>query len=378
MWKSIWAIAAALAVIAAIPVPAQDDCHFGSPEAFDQLAKALEQEKSCQAAAKKMHDCAWGSSADTELAPIVISTCEKTFFPKLSALGKEHYGDEMQLCAYEYSKAEGTISMSAAALCQVDVATKFAGNPDLAEQPIARASFDCGKTETALEKSICSDRRMGHADVMLGRVYRKFLNYLPKERKPSLIESQKQWMKDVIRDCGASGNPLSLAARNCVASEFENRFTDLDTCFDSPEQQDAAECLRKTGSTRQEESSSEANGKARASFDCERPKSSLQLAICSDASLGQKDIELSEVCAHASESLAQNERGKLEESQKDWFHYVEGLCPMGTTGGIPPLLTRSCIRTAFETRTMQLSNCIAQAEPRRSQCLNDFRLFADK
>ena len=91
---------------------------------------------------KKMHDCAWGSSADTQLALVVISTCEKAFFPKLSALGREHYRDEMRLCAYEYSKTEGTISMSAAALCQVDVATRFAGNPDFAEQPIARASFD--------------------------------------------------------------------------------------------------------------------------------------------------------------------------------------------------------------------------------------------
>jgi uncharacterized protein len=378
MRKSIWAIAAVLALLAMRPALGQDDCHFGSSEAFDQLAKALEQEKSCPAAAKRMHDCAWGSSADTQLAPIVISKCENTFFTKLSAVGKEHYEEEMQLCAYEYSKAEGTISMSAAALCQLDVATEFAGNPKFAEQPMARASFECSKAETALEKAICSDRRLGHADIMLGRVYKRFMNSLPREKRSALIESQRQWMKHVVRDCRASDAPLSLAVQNCVANEFENRFTDLDSCFDSPEQQDAAECLRETASARQEEGTSETSGKTRASFDCEQPKSSLQLAVCADASLGQKDIELSEAFADLSKTLSQSERGNLQNSQREWLHYVEGLCPMGAAGGIPPLLTRSCIETAFQTRTAQLRGCSAQSEPKRSQCMNDFKLFADK
>jgi hypothetical protein len=51
---------------------------------------------------------------------------------------------------------------------------------------------------------------------------------------------------------------------------------------------------------------------------------------------------------------------------------------MGAAGGIPPLLTRSCIETAFQTRTAQLRGCSAQSEPKRSQCMNDFKLFADK
>ena len=373
MWKSIVTIG--LAIMVAGFASAEDECHFGSPEAFNALEKALTLEKSCQVAAKKMHDCAWGSSADTQLVPIVISKCEKTFLPGLSVTGKEHYADEMQLCAYEFAKAQGTISMSAAAFCQLDVATKIAANPEIAEHPIARASFECNKAVTALEKAICSDRRLGHADVMLGRVYRRFLSSLPKERKSDLIDSQKQWLKSVVQDCGSSEGPLSLASRNCVANEFENRFTDLDGCFDSPEQQSTSECLRGMASMHDDDSTSEADGKARASFDCERPKSSLQLAICADAGLGQKDIELSEAYVHASDSLAANERGELVESQNKWVHYVENLCPMGATGGIPPLLARSCIRTAFETRTAQLSGCIAEKATKRSQCLNDFRLF---
>lgn len=372
MWKSI--VTAGLALLVVSLASAQDECHFGSPEAFDALEKALTQEASCPAAAKKMHDCAWGSSADTQLAPIVISKCEKTFLPKLSVAGKKHYADEMQLCAYEYAKAQGTISMSAAALCQLDVATKIAANPVIAEQPIARASFQCEKAATALEKAICSDRRLGNADVMLGRVYRRFLSSLPNERRSGLIDSQRQWLKGIVRECVASEGPLSLATRNCVAKEFENRFTDLDSCFDSPEQQSAPECLRDTASMRQEGSISGVE-KARASFDCEQPKSSLQLTICADAELGQKDIELSEAYIHAGEKLSQNERQELDESQKGWVHYIENLCPMGTTGGIPPLLTRSCVRTAFETRTAQLRDCIAVTEPKRRQCLNDFRLF---
>lgn len=374
MWKLIVTVGLTIMVVGFSS--AQDECHFGSREAFDALEKVLNQEKSCQAASRKMHDCAWGSSADAQLAPIVISKCEKTFFPTLSKAGKEYYENEMQLCANEFAKAQGTISISAAALCQLDVATRFAADPKIAEQPIARASFDCDKAASAIEQAICSDKRLGHADVILGRVYRRFLTSLPKERRSDLINSQKQWLKEVFRDCVTSQSPLSLVERNCVANEFEFRFTDLDSCSDSPEQRGAAECLHDAASVRDGDSTSEPSNEARSSFDCEQPKSSLQIAICADAGLGQDDIELSEAYAHADDDLTPNERRKLVESQKKWVHYVEDLCPMGASGGIPPLLTRSCIRTAFETRAAQLHDCFTEKEPRRFRCLNDFKLLA--
>ena len=120
-----------LSVVAAASVQAQDPCSFGS---FEASTKELREANSCEAAVARMHDCAWGSSADTQLAPIVITKCEKRFFDKLSPAAKKHYEEEMQLCPYEYAQQEGTLYMSAAALCQVDVAAHFAVDPAAASQ----------------------------------------------------------------------------------------------------------------------------------------------------------------------------------------------------------------------------------------------------
>jgi hypothetical protein len=53
------------------------DCKFGSEDAFDATAKMLSEAKSCNSAVTIMHNCAWGSSADSQLAPIAIGKCEK-------------------------------------------------------------------------------------------------------------------------------------------------------------------------------------------------------------------------------------------------------------------------------------------------------------
>ena len=377
--KSIWAVIVVLVILAGSS-PAQDECSFGGQQAFDAMAKTLIQEPSCQRAAEKMHECAWGSSADAQLAPIVISKCEKTFFTKLSSAGKEHYQDEMQLCAYEYSKAQGTMAISEAALCQLDIAAKFAADPRLAERPLSHTGFDCERAESSIEKAVCSNKRLGHADIVLNRVYRSFQAGLPKDSKSDLVASQKEWLRAISRNCGVSEAPLSLVTTNCLVNEYEDRFTDLSMCFDSPEEQNPAKCLRTAALERKASGKSEveASGKVRASFDCEQPKSALQLAICADFQLGRKDIELSESYVRASHALKPDKKALLAKSENEWIRYVQKTCPMGATGGIPPVLTRSCIRAAFETRTTQLNECIAKEDDRQIRCLNDFKLFADK
>ena len=101
-------LVAFLSIGTSILTCAQEPCHQGSKDAFDALANDLSLAKSCRAAAAKMHDCAWGSSADTRLAPIVIAKCEKTFFRNLSPAAQKRYAGEMQLCAYEYAPSVPT------------------------------------------------------------------------------------------------------------------------------------------------------------------------------------------------------------------------------------------------------------------------------
>jgi uncharacterized protein len=356
---------------------AQDACPygFGGEKAFDALAKGLSNAKSCHEAVKTLDECMWGSSADTQFAAIVVEKCEKTFFPKLSKAAKANYEEEMQLCAYEYAKADGTLAMSAAALCQVGVTDRIAAHPALATKTMPRASFDCAKAQSPLEKAICSDARLGHADIVLGRVYKGVLKSLEEKQPADLVDSEKKWLDQVVRNCHANQAPLNLAEKNCVAVEFEDRFTDLDSCEDAEDDLGMAKCLVESAAGREQEVNGASEGGHRASFDCEKPKSALKLAVCADASLGQEDIKVADTYQKSLTLLPAKERPKLIASEKQWLKYVQSVCPMGVVGGIPDILTRSCLRTAFKTRYTQFEECNQKPEVERTSCLDSFKLF---
>jgi hypothetical protein len=204
---------------------AQEACDFNSENAVDKLAKALSQAKSCSAAAAKLYKCAWFSGVDTGFASIVITKCEKTFLSKLTPAAKNRYFEELQLCAYKVARKKGTLYMSEAALCEVDVATHFANRPQDANLPSPRASFDCGKAQTVLEKAICSDIRLGHADIVLSRVYAESLEGVSKEARADLVRNERQWRRSVPAKCGLSQMPPTQKTLNCLRNEFELRFS---------------------------------------------------------------------------------------------------------------------------------------------------------
>jgi len=224
-----------------IPAGAQEECRFGGDDNFNALEKALSEAKSCSAAAAKFNRCAWGSSADKRFASIVIEKCEKTFLDKLSPAAKQRYDEEMELCAYRYARQDGTMWMAAQAGCAANVAAHFAADPAAAGQPAPRASFDCDKAQSALEKAICSDVKLGRADIVLGRVYSSRLKN-SKDDKPDLIRNEKQWLQSVPAKCGVTAVPLSPESLSCVRNEFEARFTMLDSCIDK-----IADCSRSPG-----------------------------------------------------------------------------------------------------------------------------------
>jgi uncharacterized protein YecT (DUF1311 family) len=218
----------------------QDECSFGSEEAADSLEHVLAAAPTCTKAADELSKCRWGSSADVRFASIVLEKCEKALLPKLTAAGKRRYQRERELCAYEYSGQEGTLYLSEAAMCGVFIAQRFEEKPSLAEVPAPRASFDCHKASTSLEKAICSDEKLGQADIVLARAYQPLLQALPPSKRSVLIRQQKEWRHRVERQCGVGLDPLPPRTRECVRKQFESRFTDLDGCsVGGPE-----ECLR--------------------------------------------------------------------------------------------------------------------------------------
>ena len=208
--------------------------------------QALTREPSCSKADELLDKCRWGSSFDAQLAPIVIDKCEKGFLQKLTSEEKARYREELYLCAYEYAKQEGTISISENYVCQADVAARFAANPALAKQPAPRASFDCNRAATQLENAICADKKLGQADIVLGRAYKAVLSSMTSEDRPTIIRLQKEWLRNVTAKCTVASKPLSPAQRECVRNEFEARFMDLDGCgIGGPE-----ECLNHLRSPR--------------------------------------------------------------------------------------------------------------------------------
>jgi len=366
-------LVAFLSIGANIPACAQEPCHYGSEDAFDALAKDLSQAKSCAAAAAKMHDCAWGSSADTRLAPIVVAKCEKAFLGNLSPAAKKRYADEMQLCAYEYARQQGTMYMSAAALCQVGVAARFAADPVAASRPTGRASFDCGKAQTPLEKAICSDTRLGKADIVLSRVYGGMLENPEKESRTALVQSEKQWLQSIPAKCGLSATPPSQKSLNCARNQFELRFTMLDSC-----QESITACLQSPGDADDEVGTPASEPNQRASFDCEAPSTALEIVICADAELGQTDIELAQAYHDAETAVNAAQHKDLADSERQWLRFVTRTCPLGVVGGIPSVLARSCVRTAFQTRIVQLQACPQKESPERIPCLNGFHVLEKK
>ena len=52
--------------------------------------------------------------------------------------------------------------------------------------------------------------------------------------------------------------------------------------------------------------------------------------------------------------------------------------PCQRVGGIPPVLGRACVRSAFELRGKQLTACLSKPDIERKACLDDFRILEDK
>jgi len=215
---------------ASASAPAQMACGSLTDDSAPALDSLLTNDPTCAAAHARLKACAWGSSADRQFADIVEGKCEQTFLSSLSPHGKSRYFDAIKLCTYEYARQEGTLYISDAALCYANVAAKFNAHPELARQPAPRASFDCMKASTPLERAICSNAKLGRADIVLGRAYAAALKEAPFGERPALIASERKWLKSVPTACSLSASPPSPETLDCIRNAFELRFTALDGC----------------------------------------------------------------------------------------------------------------------------------------------------
>jgi uncharacterized protein len=242
----------------------------------------------------------------------------------------------------------------------------------LANKPVARASFDCAKATIPLEKAVCSDGALGRADVVLGENYSSALKSFKSADRAELVESERKWLRHVPVTCGLGvAAPFSLASLSCLRNEFEVRFTLLDGCLDDDSIKD---CFKPANENWIREQAGPDVASPRASFDCDAPKTPLELAICADRETGEKDLELATAYREARSAMGPQGSPGLAASERKWLRYVQGTCPLGAVGGVVPEMGRACVRVAFRIRIGQLKGCPQKSAGERLGCLNEFRV----
>ena len=223
---------------------------FGAGEGADQLLKGLEAAPTCEAAYDLHNICAWGSSADAMFAQVVIPKCEASFLSGLSPAQTRAYKARLQHCTDKYAHEEGTMFIAFAASCQEEVALAFATNATAASRvkvprlPVVKASFDCRKARQPLELVICSEDRIGAADIALSQAYATALQQASAQGRAMLTRSERGWLDFVATKCDlpSTGTTAQVLTRGCVRGSFEARRDQIGLCLAKPAEQQAA-CL---------------------------------------------------------------------------------------------------------------------------------------
>lgn len=107
----------------------------------------------------------------------------------------------------------------------------------------------------------------------------------------------------------------------------------------------------------------------KASFDCRKAQTLLELAICSSDSVGAADIELSGAYRKASQAAAPDARKVLVESEKGWLDHVTSACL-----SMPPAdsAAQSCVQKEFAARAELIPQCMAKSAGANAACLNTY------
>ena len=107
----------------------------------------------------------------------------------------------------------------------------------------------------------------------------------------------------------------------------------------------------------------------KASFDCRKAQTLLELAICSNDGVGAADIDLSKVYRNASQAATPDARKVLVESERGWLDHVTAACL-----SMPPAdaAAQSCVQNEFKGRADLIAQCMTKPTDARAACLNNY------
>lgn len=81
--------------------------------------------KSCDDADKIATQCAWGSSADVQIAGAANDVCANAFPGRLTAAHQRAYPTLIDACKTKYAEMQGSMDLSAEAFCEESVGKLF-------------------------------------------------------------------------------------------------------------------------------------------------------------------------------------------------------------------------------------------------------------
>jgi hypothetical protein len=105
----------------------------------------------------------------------------------------------------------------------------------------------------------------------------------------------------------------------------------------------------------------------KASFDCSKARTELELLICSSDVIGGADIDLSETYRKAFDSAGPETRKALVASENGWLSYVAKSCIGPASSDYD---SKSCAEQAFSDRTDQLKRCMSKSGDEAKACLS--------
>lgn len=73
------------------------------------------------------------------------------------------------------------------------------------------ASFDCSVAKQDLDKTICKDKQLSQLDVELANVYFQLKEKIEKEALFSLLDGQREWLKQRVNDCELNDSQCLVA-----------------------------------------------------------------------------------------------------------------------------------------------------------------------
>jgi len=83
-----------------------------------------------------------------------------------------------------------------------------------------KPSFDCAKARTAIEKSICSNPKLGDIDGNMGELYRQVRRSLWGNQAKLFVNEQKAWITRRDAYCGAYDT-------ECLIGVYQERISQL-------------------------------------------------------------------------------------------------------------------------------------------------------